>query len=177
MLVLIGAPGSGKSTVANLLGKQLEIARLDVALEIETRLKLAATESLSCDGFACDGESAYRKCELQVVQQALAWPEPAVVALSSGAVDIPDITSWLAPHQVVWLKVSLPKLLTRKEIGPSQFAAQLNLRATLLKQLEARNKRYGQLADFTVDTDQIDAKQVLAQVFSWHTRTISTPKA
>ena len=76
-LVLVGAPGSGKSTVGAMLADQLGVAFRDVDAVIVERAGKPIAEI-----FTDDGEAAFRALEEQVTAELLelpaSWPLVAV---------------------------------------------------------------------------------------------------
>jgi shikimate kinase len=98
--VLVGLPGSGKSTIGRRLAKALDVTMLDtdVAIEQQTGRRIA-------DIFATDGEKEFRRIEEQVVRAALAEHD-GVLSLGGGAVTTPGVRDALAGHTVVFLEIS-----------------------------------------------------------------------
>ncbi|BBZ14160.1 shikimate kinase [Mycobacterium branderi] len=98
--VLVGLPGSGKSTIGRRLAKALGVEMLDtdVAIEAETGRTIA-------DIFATDGEKEFRRIEEQVVRRALAEHD-GVVSLGGGAVTTPGVRAALSGHTVVFLEIT-----------------------------------------------------------------------
>ena len=98
--VLVGLPGSGKSTIGRRLAKALGVEMLDtdVAIEQQTGRRIA-------DIFATDGETEFRRIEEAVVRAALAEHD-GVLSLGGGAVTSPGVRDALAGHTVVFLEIS-----------------------------------------------------------------------
>jgi shikimate kinase len=98
--VLVGLPGSGKSTIGRRLAKALGVTMLDtdVAIEQQTGRRIA-------DIFATDGEKQFRRIEEGVVRAALAEHD-GVLSLGGGAVTTPGVRAALAGHTVVFLEIS-----------------------------------------------------------------------
>ncbi len=98
--VLVGLPGSGKSTIGRRLAKALGVEFLDtdVAIEQQTGRSIA-------DIFATDGEQEFRRIEEEVVRTALAGHD-GVVSLGGGAVTSPGVCDALAGHTVIYLEIS-----------------------------------------------------------------------
>ena len=65
--VLIGLPGSGKSTIGRRLAKALNLTMLDTDAAIEE-----TTGRTIADIFATDGEAEFRRIEEEVIRSALA---------------------------------------------------------------------------------------------------------
>jgi shikimate kinase len=98
--VLIGLPGSGKSTIGRRLAKALNVTMLDTDVAIEQR-----TGRRIADIFATDGEKEFRRIEEGVVRAALAEHD-GVVSLGGGAVTSPGVRAALAAHTVIFLEIS-----------------------------------------------------------------------
>ena len=98
--VLVGLPGSGKSTIGRRLAKALGVSLLDTDAAIEQR-----TGRTIADIFATDGEQEFRRIEEQVVRAALVEHD-GVVSLGGGAVTSPGVCEALAGHTVVYLEIS-----------------------------------------------------------------------
>jgi shikimate kinase len=98
--VLIGLPGSGKSTIGRRLAKALGVTLVDTDAEIE-----AKTGRTIADIFATDGEAEFRRIEEQVVRQALAEHD-GVLSLGGGAVTTKGVRDALAGHMVIYLEIT-----------------------------------------------------------------------
>lgn len=98
--VLIGLPGSGKSTIGRRLAKTMGCALLDTDAAIEQRTGRSIPEI-----FATDGEPAFRRIEEEVIRDALEHHD-GVVSLGGGAVTTPGVRDALAGHAVVYLEIS-----------------------------------------------------------------------
>ncbi|HPX35413.1 MAG TPA: shikimate kinase [Mycobacterium sp.] len=98
--VLIGLPGSGKSTIGRRLAKAVGCALLDTDAVIEER-----TGRTIADIFATDGEPGFRRIEEEVIREALATHD-GILSLGGGAVTTPGVREALAGHTVVYLEIS-----------------------------------------------------------------------
>ncbi|MDF3336257.1 shikimate kinase [Mycolicibacterium septicum] len=98
--VLIGLPGSGKSTIGRRLAKALNLTMLDTDAAIEE-----TTGRSIADIFATDGEAEFRRIEEEVIRSALATHD-GVLSLGGGAVTTAGVRSALAGHTVVYLEIS-----------------------------------------------------------------------
>lgn len=98
--VLVGLPGSGKSTIGRRLAKALGVVMLDtdVAIEQQTGRSIA-------DIFATDGEAEFRRLEETQVRAALAEHD-GILSLGGGAVTTPGVRDALVGHTVVFLEIS-----------------------------------------------------------------------
>jgi shikimate kinase len=107
-IVLIGMPGSGKSSIGKRLAQRLGLPFLDADHEIE-----AAAGMTIEDIFATYGEAAFRDGERKVIARLLAGP-PAVLSTGGGAfMDAATRAAIKARGVSVWLNVAFPVLLER----------------------------------------------------------------
>ncbi|MBU9764850.1 shikimate kinase [Mycobacterium sp. TNTM28] len=98
--VLVGLPGSGKSTIGRRLAKALNLTMLDTDAAIEE-----TTGRTIADIFATDGEAEFRRIEEEVIRSALANHD-GVLSLGGGAVTTAGVRAALAGHTVVYLEIS-----------------------------------------------------------------------
>jgi len=109
--VLIGMPGSGKSTIGRRLAKAMGVPMLDTDAEI-----VSTTGRTIADIFSEDGEQGFRRIEEDVVKAALASHE-GIVSLGGGAVTSPGVREALAGHTVVYLEISAAEGIRRTTTG------------------------------------------------------------
>ncbi|WP_204807683.1 shikimate kinase [Mycobacterium riyadhense] len=105
--VLVGLPGSGKSTIGRRLSKALGVTLLDTDMAIEQRTGRSIAEI-----FANDGEQEFRRIEEDVVRAALAEHD-GVLSLGGGAVTSPGVCAALAGHTVVYLEIGAAEGIRR----------------------------------------------------------------
>jgi shikimate kinase len=80
-LVLVGMMGVGKSTVGRMVAAELDRPLFDSDEMIEERTGRTVREI-----WATDGEPAFRTLETDTLLEALAEPEPSVIAAAGGVV-------------------------------------------------------------------------------------------
>ena len=159
MVVLVGPPGAGKTTVGRVLARRLDVEFTDVDSVIVQR----AGKSIS-DMFLQDGEDAFRALERQVVAEALVGTD-GVLALGGGSVLAAQTRERLRGHRVVHLKVGVTDGLRRTGMSTARpLLAGVNPRATFKALLEARAPLYREVASVEVDTDRRSANQVVRAV-------------
>lgn len=146
VVVLVGPPGAGKTTVGRLLGVRLGLPFLDT----DTAIVAAAGRSIS-DIFVDDGEDAFRAIERTAVATALAT-HPGVLAVGGGAVLAGTTRAALAGHRVVSLEVGLSDAVARVGLGADRPVLALNPRAMLRHLLEVRRPLYTEVATVAVPT-------------------------
>ncbi|MDL4771033.1 MULTISPECIES: shikimate kinase [Thermomonosporaceae] len=145
--VLIGAPGSGKSTVGAALAERLGVVLRDTDADTE-----AAAGKPIGEIFIDDGEERFRELEHAAVRAALAEHD-GVLALGGGAVLSAETQELLAGHTVVYLKVGLAEAVKRVGLASARPLLVLNPRSRLRALLEERLPVYERLGTVHVDTD------------------------
>jgi shikimate kinase len=158
VLVLVGAPGAGKTTVGRLVAEQLDTAFRDTDQDIET----TAGKSVA-DIFITDGEPAFRELERAAVAAALSEHE-GVLALGGGAVLDAQTRASLAGQRVAWLEVSLSEATKRVGLARERPVLALNPRATLARMLDERAPLYAEVAAVRVTTDGKTPEELAAEI-------------
>jgi shikimate kinase len=105
--VLVGLPGSGKSTIGRRLAKALDVPLLDTDAAIEE-----TTGRTIADIFATDGEAEFRRIEEEVISSALESHD-GVLSLGGGAITTPGVRDALAGHTVVYLEINAAEGIRR----------------------------------------------------------------
>ena len=98
--VLIGLPGSGKSTIGRRLAKAMGLTLLDTDAVIEAR-----TGRTIADIFATDGEAGFRRIEEEVIREAIETHD-GILSLGGGAVTTAGVRDALTGQTVVYLEIS-----------------------------------------------------------------------
>ena len=159
-LILIGLPGSGKSSVGEAVAEQLGRRFLDFDQEIERRSGCSVAEL-----FLTRGESGFRSLEVELTRE-LAAEGGMVLAPGGGWAAIPGALALLRPPGVmVYLRASPEVVLQR--MGQSRSTRPLlsapDPLAELCRLLEEREGLY-RLADHVVDVEHIDLQRVISLV-------------
>lgn len=105
--VLVGLPGSGKSTIGRRLAKVMSLTLLDTDAAIEQ-----ATGRTIADIFAADGEQEFRRIEEEVIRSTLKSHD-GVLSLGGGAVTTAGVREALAGHTVVYLEIGVAEGVRR----------------------------------------------------------------
>ena len=164
LVVLVGPPGAGKTTVGGLLAERLGVALRDTDADVEE-----STGATIPDLFVDHGEAYFRTLERQAVATALTEHE-GVLSLGGGAVLDPDTREALRTHRVVFLDVGLAEAVRRVGLGVSRPLLLGNVRAQLKALLDQRRPMYEAVAWRTVDTDGQTPEQIVDDIASALTR-------
>lgn len=146
-LVLVGAPGAGKSTVGRRVARRWGVDFQDSDQLIEQR----AGKSVA-DIFVDDGEPAFREVEREVIASALDGLT-GVLALGGGAVVDPATRARLVAAPCLWLRVGVSEAARRVGLNTARPLLLGNVRGTLTTLLDERTPLYAEVATWTVDTD------------------------
>jgi shikimate kinase len=160
-IVLVGAPGAGKSTVGALLAERLGVTFRDVDAVIVERAGKSVAEI-----FTDDGEAAFRTLEEQVTAELL--PLPGVLSLGGGAVLSATTRAALRDHRVVWLKVGLAQSVKRVGLDTARPLLLGNVRGQLRKLLDERAALYREVATHVIDTDNTSPTEVVKMIMDAH---------
>ncbi len=162
-LVLVGLMGTGKTTVGKRLADILDRPFLDSDEMIEARTGRTVREI-----FAADGEAAFRAIETEVLRDALAAEQPAVIAGAGGVVLQAANRSLLrdALGVVVWLRARPETLLERVKSGVHRPLLDQDPAGTLARMAHDREPLYREVADVIVDVDDLDVGRVIAAVLA-----------
>ncbi len=108
--VLVGMPGSGKSTIGRRLAKAMQLLLLD------TDAKIVETTGRSIPDLFGEGEQVFRRIEEDVVRIALAEHD-GIVSLGGGAITSPGVRDALVGHTVIYLEISAAEGIRRATGG------------------------------------------------------------
>jgi shikimate kinase len=108
--VLVGMPGSGKSTIGRRLAKAMGLPLLD------TDAKIVETTGRSIADLFVEGEQEFRRVEENVVRTVLAEHD-GIVSLGGGAITSPGVREALAGHTVIYLEISAAEGIRRTTGG------------------------------------------------------------
>jgi len=158
LLILIGPPGSGKSTVGSRIAGLLDVGFRDTDADIERATKRTIPEI-----FVEDGEPVFRALEREAVSLAMG-EHGGVLSLGGGAIMDPVIEELLTGHPVVFLDVSLRAATPRVGLNRSRPLLLGNPRAQWLKLMGERRPIYERIARWTVNTDDREKHDIAAEI-------------
>ncbi|WP_207946594.1 shikimate kinase [Actinomadura sp. 7K507] len=156
--VIIGPPGSGKTTIGDALARRLGVALRDTDADVESAAGKPVGEI-----FIDEGEERFRELERAAVAAALAEHE-GVVALGGGAVLAEETQELLAGHTVVYLRVGLSEAIKRVGLASARPLLVLNPRSQMRKLLEERLPIYERLGTVGVETDGREPSDVVEEI-------------
>jgi len=170
VIVLIGPPSAGKSSVGTLLAAELGVPFADT-----DDLVAAAAGKPVGDIFVDDGEPVFRELERAAVARGLesagaagaagaASPDGGVLALGSGAVLDPDVRRMITGRPVVYLEAGFATIAKRTGMDRPRVVIPGNPRGMLRAMLEERRPVYAELATITVPTDDMAPEEVAADL-------------
>ncbi len=159
-VVLIGAPGSGKSTVGPALAKVLALDFIDTDQLIEEREGKAIT-----DIFVVDGEPHFRAVELEALKDVLTMQD-VVISLGGGA-PISDLAQQLinsSESTVIFLDVSLSTAAPRVGFNRDRPLLLGNPRAEWQALSDKRRPIYEALADVSIKVDDMSVEAIVSEI-------------
>jgi shikimate kinase len=148
MIVLVGMPGSGKSTVGRQLARRLAFSFVDSDHVIEQRAGCSIP-----DYFAREGEAAFRDLEEAVIADLTQRPS-GVIATGGGAVLRPVNRERLrAAGQVIYLRSTPEEIFRRLRHDTNRPLLQVaDPLGRLRKMYEERDPIYRETAHFVIET-------------------------
>lgn len=149
-IYLIGMMGSGKTTVGELLAKELEYRFLDTDAIIS-----AVSEKSINQIFAEDGEDEFRQLESDVLQEVSAYLY-TVIATGGGIILRQQNWSHLRDGMVVWLNVPINVLVQRLKDDDTRPLLKREELQTKLTSLYQQRKSLYQQADITIEVEEND---------------------
>jgi len=157
-VVLVGPPGSGKSTAARLVAARLGVAVRDTDDDVER-----AADTTISDIFVDLGEETFRRLERDATARAIAEHD-GVLAVGGGAVLDPATRRLLQGLTVVFLDVGIKDAASRIGFNRDRPLLIGNPRAQWIRLMEARRPLYDEVATAAVQTDGKSAEQVADEV-------------
>ena len=164
-IVLIGFMGSGKTTVASLLGVELKTPVIEMDHEI---VRTSGKSSLP-EIFAEGGEAHFRALETEVAQSLSSLRE-GIISTGGGAILRSENVAALRKRGGIFLhlKTSFPTLVAR--IGGTEGGTEgrplFQNHQEAEKLFLARQRVYEEHADFTIVTDGKTPQQVADEIIA-----------
>ena len=167
--VLIGLPGSGKTTVGPLLAGSLGWRFIDIDTEIERSAGRTVAEM-----FRTDGETAFRAMESRLTAELSSHADTVLAPGGGWAAQPGALAALPAGTALIWLRVTPEEAIRR--LGGSPLDRPLlagdNPLATMRRLDRQRNEYYSR-ADLVVDVDGRSAADISRTITEWLRRHIS----
>ena len=160
-IALVGLRGAGKTTLGQLLAKQLDwpFVEINRVIEQEYGASIAMLMDMS-------GVSAFRRHERAALENVIAAHDKVVIATAGGIVSDPDTYALLLRRtHTVWVQ-ALPQEHMSRVIAQGDFRPMAENRAAmadLVAILDARSPDYAQ-AEAKLDTSGDTVKQSLSKL-------------
>ena len=161
-IVLIGPPGSGKSTVGVALAAHLQWPFVDTDALIE----LKASKKIT-DIFVEDGEEHFRTIEFETLQEVLLEPS-AVISLGGGAPISQRAQDALVSSEssIVFLDVSLATAAPRVGFNRDRPLLLGNPRAQWQALSDQRRPIYEKLSTLSIKVDDMSVDEIVSIIES-----------
>jgi len=161
-IVLIGPPGSGKSTVGVALAAHLQWPFVDTDALIE----LKASKKIT-DIFVEDGEEHFRTIEFETLQEVLLEPS-AVISLGGGAPISQRAHDALISSEssIVFLDVSLATAAPRVGFNRDRPLLLGNPRAQWQALSDQRRPIYEKLSTLSIKVDDMSVDEIISIIES-----------
>lgn len=165
-VMLVGLMGSGKTTVARLVGEACGRRVLDTDEMVENAAGMPLREVIERHG-----EAGFRRREAAALASALE-AEDVVVAAAGGSVCSPESAELVRDHRtagtctVVWLTAAVDELARRARGGTHRPALDADPVAVLERMEAERRGTYADLADVVIDTEGSEPAGVAARILA-----------
>jgi shikimate kinase len=154
-VVIVGAMGSGKTTIGELLADALDLPFLDSDEQIVARTGRTGREIA-----AAEGVPELHRLEREVLLEALSGPGPRVVAAAASVIEDRGVREVLADASCV-LTTADPGVLAdrvgsgghRREVGANE-------------RLDHRRQLFDEVADVVIDTGRVSPREGIDRILS-----------
>lgn len=156
-IILIGPPGSGKSTVGPALAARLKVPFFDT----DTLIEQGNSKKIT-DIFVEDGEEVFREIEFRTLQQVLE-EEAGVISLGGGAPisNRAQEAVIASKSKVIFLDVSLATAAPRVGFNRDRPLLLGNPRAQWQSLSEKRRPIYEKLATESIKVDDMSVEEIV----------------
>ena len=149
MIVLVGMPGSGKSSAGRQVARRFGLPFVDSDHEIEQQIGMSIREY-----FETQGEQAFRDLETALLRRVAESSEQIVLSTGGGALLREENRDILRQHgTVLYLRASPDEIYRRLRHDTKRPLLQVaDPRAKLQELFQARDPLYRETAHFVIDT-------------------------
>lgn len=160
-IILIGMPGSGKTTVGKELATRLNLAFRDCDAEIVKQIRITIPEY-----FARYGEAGFRLKEAEVVAELKDFP--GVFSLGGGALTQSVNQRHLAGKTLVYLESSVQTIMARigADSGRPLLDGQNNLSVKLELLASQREVVFKNLAKLQIPVDGLTVAEIVTDIIA-----------
>ena len=160
-ILLLGMMATGKSSVGRVISRRTGWPYLDND-EIVERIAGMPTRRLLDER----GEPALREAETAALLEVLQVPRPVVASVAGWAVTPPELRRKIKDSDgyVVWLRATVETIVRRAGDGEDRPWLSPDPETAIRRLTEGRDPLYAELADLTVDVDEVDAEAVATTV-------------
>ncbi len=160
-LVLIGYRGTGKSTVARLVAKQLEMEVVSLDDEIVRSAGHSIPEIVAAHGWP-----HFRDVESEVTKRVCERDHLIIDAGGGVILRQENVENLRRNGKLFWLRASVPVIVARIEGGTERPALTTgkSFTAEVEEVLRARTPLYAAAAHHRINTDTLSPEQVAAEV-------------
>ncbi len=160
-IVLIGYRGTGKSVVASILSKRLDMKCIGMDAEIVKRAGMSIPEIVNENGWP-----AFRDMESELALE-LSQLDNVIIDTGGGVIERPQNMEALKKTGVVfWLKASVDVVVARISGGTERPALTEGKTFTeeVAEVLEGRIPKYSDSSQYEIDTDSLTPEQVAQRI-------------
>lgn len=164
---LVGFRGSGKSTVAQILGQILQVTHWDTDQIVAAESGMTIAEI-----FRQYDETEFRNRETKVIER-LCGTSPAIISLGGGAILRNNNRTLISQSgNVVWLQADPKEIFERIRADDQSLKQRPNLTELspfeeICQLMEEREPLYHDVADAQVRTDRKPPMQVANEIALW----------
>jgi shikimate kinase len=156
-IVIMGFMGSGKTTVAYGLSRQLNCRAIDLDHMITQSESRGPREIIEQDG-----EEVFRRIETEILRQVLKEASARVVAVGGGAWTIAENRKMIAEHGAFTVWLDAPFELCWKRIETGREARPLARSRELAQALYTARRQFYALADARIPVSENESAEAIA---------------
>lgn len=164
-IVLVGLPGSGKSTIGKLLAKNLQCDFAD----LDTVITKHAKRSIA-DIFTTDGEAGFRAIESACLASTINLSVRLVISTGGGVVTVEKNRALLSAQKyVVYLHCPIEVLVerTRSDRAARPLLQGENLTQKMETLYARRNPWYNEVSRLTISTHELSPHHTVEAIRAW----------